>query len=539
MDHLSLSSVRSLVSNLSMLGLLARDLPGFLRRPVTLHDAEARMRRRLAQREARFLAMVERAVYGYPKSPYRALLQYAGCELGDLRALVGREGVEGTLGVLAARGVYVTYDEMKGRSAAVRGSAAFHFSPSDFDNPRIRPHFAIQTGGSGGRPTRVLRTLPLIRELAEQTALVLDAHQIRSPRYVVWQPGPIGTMLLYAKLGQPIDAWLYQARPLPRTAHLAARAFRLAGRVGGYRFPLPVYQDADACEPLARWLAERAATGCTVIVRTITSSAVRVARSALDAGIGLAGVVFFVAGEPISEARRALMEASGARVIAFYGAVETPGIGYACASPAASDDVHLFHDRYALGRRRRTVGAGESAIDALLVTGLGPSESKICLNAELGDAAQVAVRPSDCCALGRRGLVTHLSDIRSFDKLTGEGVTFAQANLTQLLEVHLPRQFGGTGLDYQLVEEEATDLATRLVLRIHPGVGPVDESAVRAAVLDWLAAGGGTDRYMAGLWRALDTIIVRREPPAATGAWKVLPFHLARTSMRSRPRSDP
>jgi hypothetical protein len=86
-----------------------------------------------------------------------------------------------------------------------------------------------------------------------------------------------------------------------------------------------------------------------------------------------------------------------------------------------------------------------------------------------------------------------------------------------------------------MVEEEGADLATRLVLRVHPSVGPLDEAAVRAALLAWLEAGGGTDPYMAGLWRAMNTIVVRREPPVMTGAWKALPFHLARSTTAPQP----
>src|SRR6185295_4810925 len=117
------------------------------------------------------------------------------------------------------------------------------------------------------------------------------------------------------KLGQPIDEWLYQARPLPLAAHVGARLLAGVGRLGGYRFPLPAFQSPEDGEPLARRLAARAAAGGTVVVRANGSAAVRVARAALDASIRLDGVLFFVAGEPITESRRSLMESTGARVI--------------------------------------------------------------------------------------------------------------------------------------------------------------------------------------------------------------------------------
>ena len=93
----------------------------FLRRPPTVDGARGRVRERLAQREANFLKIIERSVYGWPRSPYLALLKLAGCELGDVRALVGRHGLEAALQTLREAGVYVTVEEFKGRKPIVRG----------------------------------------------------------------------------------------------------------------------------------------------------------------------------------------------------------------------------------------------------------------------------------------------------------------------------------------------------------------------------------------------------------------------------------
>src|SRR5262245_9963795 len=98
-----------------MAARLGRDLPRFLRRPLTLDAAGARVRRRLATREQQLLTLIDRAVYGFARSPYRRLLANAGCEQGDLHALVAHEGLEGALRRLVSQGVYVTFDEFKGR----------------------------------------------------------------------------------------------------------------------------------------------------------------------------------------------------------------------------------------------------------------------------------------------------------------------------------------------------------------------------------------------------------------------------------------
>ena len=129
--------------------------------------------------------------------------------------------------------------------------------------------------------------------------------------------------------------------------------------------------------------------------------------------------------------------------------------------------------------------------------------------------------------LGQLGLRTHLSEIRSFEKLTGEGASFARGNVQRILEETLPARFGGTSVDYQLAEEESSDSATRLVLRISPSVGPLDDAAVRATLWDELGREGVVERHNAEVWRQVGTVQISREPPLATKAGKILPFHIA------------
>jgi phenylacetate-coenzyme A ligase PaaK-like adenylate-forming protein len=249
--------------------------------------------------------------------------------------------------------------------------------------------------------------------------------------------------------------------------------------------------------------------------------------AALEDDLGLDGVTFVVQGEPFTEARRRLVEAAGARALVRYGSMEVPTAGLSCATPVAADDVHLFSDRYVLTRRARTVGDAAVSVDALLFTSLSTFSPKVLLNAETGDCAVVEQRACGC-GLGALGLTTHLREIRSFEKLTGEGMTFAASSLVQVVEDCLPARFGGTGLDYQLVEEERACGATRLTLRVNPAVGPLDEEAVRATVLEELGRNDPVERYMAELWQRAGTVEVVRKPPMATRAGKILPFHLAK-----------
>jgi hypothetical protein len=522
-------------SHAVVLARLTRDLTPFLRTRVSVDDARAALRARLATREQRFLDLVQRTIYGHTRSPYRRLLQHAGCEIGDLRALVSHNGIEGALQVLAERGVYVTFDELKGRRQAVRGSTAFDFRQADFDNPLDRPHIVRFTGGSGGAPSRVAYSLPLVEEWAHTTALTLQAHGISNPRHAFWSPGPLHWLFSSAKLNQPVIAWFYPLHPFPLVVWLLARYLAPLGRLGGHEFPIPRRADLERPEWMVDWVADHLAGDRPLVLWAMASAATRLCIAAREAGRDLTGLTIRLVGEPVTEARRQHIEASGAKCIVQYSTVEIPALSYSCATPLAADDVHIMTDRYALIQRRRAASIGGPDVDALLITSLSLTAPKILLNTEPGDYARLEDR--DCgCLLGALGLRTHLAEVRSFEKLTGEGVTFARSMLQQILEEILPSRFGGAALDYQLVEEETTASVTRLVLQISPSVGEIDEQAVRDTLLAELGRGSVIDRYQANIWRNAQTIQIRRERPLATRAGKVLPFQMRQ---RAAPPTPP
>lgn len=519
-------TLRERVQDAAMLARLARDLPGFLRHPLSPEAAQAGIRRRLEQREERLLFVLERAVFSRPASPYAQLMAVAGCEPGDVRALIARDGLEGALATLAARGIYVAFDEFKGRRAAVRGSQRLWFGDWEFDNPLIHPHFANLTSGSRGRPNRILRSLRAFDGLAAFLGVTLAAHGVARSRHLLWLNGPIDWLMMNGRLGRRIDAWYHPLSPLAWQIRLGARFLATLGKAAGYAFPLPLFCDVGEPEQMARLLQEHTRTSPQTVVNTIVSAAVRVAIAAERLGVDLSGVTFIVEAEPTTPARRRQFDAVGASTIVNYASMELNTLGYSCASSSEPDDVHFASFQYAVVERPREIVAGGPSIDAMLFTSLTPEESKLSLNVELGDAAQIEDRACDC-DLGRLGLRTHLSQIRSFEKLSGEGTTFARTSLIDLLESVLPARFGGTSLDYQLVEEESAEGATRFTLRVSPSAGPLDDEEVRALVLSELGRGDVVSRHHADLLARAGTLRVRRAPPLATRAGKVLPFYLA------------
>ncbi len=70
-----------------------RALHRFVDHPISLGEANARVREQLEQRQASFVHLIRESVYRHPGSPYLPLLELAGCELGDVEELV--HGLEG------------------------------------------------------------------------------------------------------------------------------------------------------------------------------------------------------------------------------------------------------------------------------------------------------------------------------------------------------------------------------------------------------------------------------------------------------------
>src|SRR5215210_6060854 len=147
----TLSRILPSLDDVAIGARLLTGLPGFLRRSITLDQARAVLRQRLKRREADFLDLVLRSIYGRASSPYRQLLRVAGCEAGDIERLVLQEGVEGTLLDLYRNGVYLTVDEFKGRRPAIRGSSTIEVDPLRLRNPHSGGHLRTWSSGSRGQ----------------------------------------------------------------------------------------------------------------------------------------------------------------------------------------------------------------------------------------------------------------------------------------------------------------------------------------------------------------------------------------------------
>jgi hypothetical protein len=130
------------------------------------------------------------------------------------------------------------------------------------------------------------------------------------------------------------------------------------------------------------------------------------------------------------------------------------------------------------------------------------------------------------CPWDAFGFTTHIREIRSYRKLTGEGVTLIGSDMEHILEEVLPARFGGTPLDYQLAEEEDENGFTRLTILVSPRVTITDESAVVATVHAALQKGDAGSGISGAIWRQAGSLRVRREEPRSTSRGKLLPLHV-------------
>jgi hypothetical protein len=205
---------------------------------------------------------------------------------------------------------------------------------------------------------------------------------------------------------------------------------------------------------------------------------------------------------------------------------ESGRIGIACASPAAVDDVHILTDKLALIRRPPRNAAG-APILANIYTSLSPAMPKLMLNVESDDFG-VLERRRCGCLLGELGLDLHLHDIRSWEKLTSEGMSHGGIELIRLVEEVLPARFGGGPTDWQLVEEEDAQGLPKVVILCSPRLGPLDEPAVVACALETLDRRTRGAYGMAERWTSAGTLRLERREPVATGASKILALHVVK-----------
>jgi hypothetical protein len=474
----------------------------------------------MQRRNDNFVLMVKRLIYGRPDGPYRALLLHAGWDEGELTSSVREHGLEVTLARLRDSGVYLTYEELKGRRTIARGSLRLDVVDQDFDNPLLLGRgVGGATSGSTSRPRRVIFDWGGLAEESASNLVLREIHGLASAPLALWLPVPPGiagvhSVLVNAKIGRPPERWFSPVGPgLPGASFVhrhTARYLTWAARRAGICLPRPESLGLDDAQVVARWLEAALGRGGTGVLRTSASTAVRVAEAATEHGIAVAGSAFLVGGEPLTEARARAIEAAGARAVPRYASAELGLMAGLCGEPNARDDMHLYLDRLAVVALQRPMGQTGETVDSFLFTSLSVNCGKVFLNAELGDHGQIERRDCDC-TFGRLGMDLHVSRVRSHEKLTGEGMALLADQLDAAVARCVARAGGGPN-DYQFWERSDDRGFTKLVLAVAPEVQIGDGTLVES-ILQELKTGTPAETLTSEMWREAGTFQVVRSRP--------------------------
>ena len=311
-----------------------RALRGFLGAVITPEHAVERVRAQLERREEGFLQLVDAGVFAGGRSPYRALLEAAGIERGDLAALLGDVGLEQALGQLYDAGVRVSVDEFRGHQPIVRDGIEITAVPEDFDNPIARVDLHTRSGGTRSSGTPIGTDLRLLDYHSAYHPLVMDAFGFGGRRSSIWMPiapatTALRTLLSQAKVGLRNDRWFSQADPVPRRSSprhaLFTWATVTASRTTRSPLPWPRHVPPDRARHVAAWLAQVKRESGPGLLHTTPSAAVRVCVAAREGGLDLTDTFFRVGSEPYTAARAQAIAEAGCRGAANYFVAELGG----------------------------------------------------------------------------------------------------------------------------------------------------------------------------------------------------------------------
>ena len=503
------------------------------------------LKKRIAMREESFLNLAEKGIFNYSKSPYLPLLAAKHIGINELRSWTAQAGLDECLKTLASEGIYLTVDEFKGRIPVVRNGVMIACDESMFDNPFLSHTYEVRSGATRSAGTRIKIDFDYLHQRSLYDALMLDVHGCLNAPVANWFPvfpgAPgINSSLRFTHMGNRVQRWFSQVSEdrlkIDWRRKLGTKSIFFISRIYGCPLAGPEYVELNEPIKVARWVAETLQEHERCVVYTFAGSAVRVCIAAMEAGLNINGARFFVTGEPLTPQKRFEIESTGAFAVPVYGISEAGVIAVGCnQTNDVSDHCHLYKDSTAIIGLRHKIPQSEISLDSFLFTTLLYESPKLLLNVGMGDYGQISSHSCDC-GFGELGFDTTLGNIRSYEKLTGEGVTFVETDFIQIIEKVLPETFGGRSTDYQLVESEDERGLTELRLMVSPRVGEVCERDVSKKFLELM--GGAEDKGWAQsgteMWKQSGIVKIERSPPITTAAGKILPFYLLKNNKQTQ-----
>ena len=432
----------SLLSSSLKYGQLAFDLREYLRDRISLEESKQVIRTRLRDRQSNFLTVTLNGIYKNPSSPYLKLLKHASCEYGDIESMVKKDGIEATLSRLYKQGVYLSWEEFKGKSEVVRGSSSFQFKETDFENPLVGGYF--QTQSSRIRSSGTMTMFNFRHQLAKNYyhLPMLAVNNALDAPMGLWESvlpsiAGIAAIMSYWKIDKPVVRWfspMTEDQAQAQLKHILATRFILfSGKIFREKTVNPEYVNLAQAIKVAQWIATMKKQFGSCSLSSMVSLAVKVCQAARENGLDIEGTHFFTSGEPLTETKRQFIEATGAAVVSRYFLSELSFIGCSCPYSNTADEIHFFHDAVALIQRQRKVENSKTYVNAFLFTSLLSSNPKIFLNVGSDDYGVLEKR--NCgCLFDELGFNDHLYNIRSFAKLTGKGMTIIGSDFVRILE---------------------------------------------------------------------------------------------------------
>ncbi len=510
-----------------------------------IEKARKTLKERVAHREENFLSLVDRGIFGYSRSPYMTLLKAKEIAFTDIKKWVENEGIENTLMKLQSEGIYYTVDEFKGKTEVNRNGLRFRLDENAFDNPFLSTAYEVRSGATRSAGTRIRIDFDYLKERSLYDAFILNLHGALTSPIANWFPvfpgAPgINSSLRFARIGNPPKRWFSQVEKKNIKVNWEKRwgvnYIFFMSRLSGVPLKKPEFVSLNNAFEIAKWASAMMEYYPSCIVYTFASSAVRVCMAAQENDLNIKGTRFLVTGEPLTFQKKREIEASGASAIPIYGISEAGVIAAGCTQKyPESDHCHILKDTIAITSCKTNVPHTDSEVDSFLFTSLLYESPKFLLNVGMGDYGVVKTAPCPC-AFGDLGFDTHVSQIMSYEKLTGEGVTFVDTDFMKIIEKDLPKQFGGQSTDYQLIEEEDIRGLTRLKLLVSPRLSDINEKVLAERFIKLLRSGklspeswseSGSD-----MWIQARTIRVKRQYPIPTRSGKILPFHIIKSNLQ-------
>jgi len=511
-----------------------------------LAKANDSIRKRVLAREENFLSFVEKGIFQYACSPYLKLLERKRIQFNDLKTWVGKDGIERALRTLENEGVYFTVDEFKGKVPVVRNGIEFWCQEGMFDNPFLSYVYEVRSGATRSAGTRVRIDFDYLHQRSLYDALFLNMHGCLKAPIANWFPifpgAPgINSSLRFADIGNPVQRWFSQVPEDQLNVNWekkwGTKLIFTLGKLHGCRLAEPEYVGLEDALKVAEWAAAALQQHENCVVYTFASSAVRVCIAAAEKNLNIKGTKFLVTGEPLTPQKRTEIEAVGGAPVPVYGISEAGVIAAGCdQNHPQSDHCHLYKDTTAIISHRQNVPHSDLFVESYLFTSLLYESPKILLNVGMGDYGEISSE-SCACVFGQVGFDACLNNIRSYEKLTGEGVTFVDTDFIRIVERDLPERFGGRSTDYQLVEKEDSRGMTHLQLLVSPRVGEIQETEVLDRFLSLLRrAEASPDSWSQSgteMWKQSNMLQIVREFPFPTVSGKIMPFFV------SKPKSVP